>query len=140
MELNESIFSYLASYTAVSNIVSKRIYTDESHQNTPHTMPYITYSRVSEYEVDTLTEQTSMLIASAYQFDCYAKTRHGARDLAKQVRKAFKGKKGVLGTSGVTVSAIEKLNAMSDIDRDIKTGEIAYREMLEFRIWHYETN
>jgi len=140
MELNESIFSYLASYTAVSNIVSKRIYTDESHQNTPHTMPYIVYSRVSEYEVDTLTEQTNMLIASAYQFDCYAKTRHGARDLAKQVRKAFKGKKGVLGTSGVTVSAIEKLNTMSDIDRDTKSGEVAYREMLEFRIWHYETN
>ena len=140
MELNESIFNYLSNKIEIFNIVARRIYTDESQQTVPHTMPYIVYQRISEEEVDTLTEQDNMLIGSYYQFDCYAKTRHDARDLAKQVRKAFKGFSGVMGTGGVTVSAVNKINAFSDLERDSKTGELAFREMLEFQIWHYETD
>jgi hypothetical protein len=139
VELNESIFNYLKGVAVIAAIVQLRIYTDESRQSNPHTMPYIVYSKVSETEVDTMLEQSQMLIASTYQFDVWAKSRHAARDLAKQVRKAFKGFRGVMGTGGVTISAIEKINAMSDIDRDASTGEVAFREMLEFKIWHYET-
>ena len=140
MELNESIYVYLSSYTALTNLISTRIYTDESRQANPHTMPYLTYGKVSEIEVDTLTEQSTMLISSAYQFDVYARDRHTARNVAKQVRKAFKGLKGQIGgETGVTLSAVQKINALSDTDRDNTTGEIAFREMLEFQLWHYET-
>lgn len=141
MELNESLYVYLTSVAPLTALTSTRIYTDESRQTNPHTMPYIVYSKTSEFEVDTITEQANMLIASSYQFDIWARDRHTARDVAKQVRKAFKGLKGQIGgATGVTISAVEKVNAMSDIDRDNKTGEIAFREMLEFQIWHYETD
>ena len=139
MELNESIYKYLTSYAGLIALISTRVYTDQSRQDNPHVMPYLTYSRVSESEVDTLTEQATMLIASTYQFDAWARSRHEVRDVAKQLRKAFKGFKGVLTSGGVEVSGINKINAFSDVDRDTKTGELAFRESIEFQIWHYET-
>lgn len=141
MELNESLYVYLTSVSPLTNLISTRVYTDESRQTNPHIMPYVVYSKISEFEVDTIEEQANMLISSSYQFDVWARDRHTARDVAKQVRKAFKGLKGQIGgVTGVTISAVEKINSSADIERDNKTGEIAFREMLEFEIWHYETN
>ena len=140
MELNDSIYSYLSSISAITNLTSTRIYPDQQVQKNGYTYPYVTYSMVSEIEVDTIKEQDNMLISSAYQFDVWANTRTSAKAVAKQIRKAFKGFKGVLGTNGVTVSAIEKINAMSDIETNTEGKVIAYREMLEFQIWHYETD
>ena len=140
MELNDSIYSFLSSVSALTTLTSTRIYPDQQTQKNGYTYPYVTYSMVSEIEVDTIKEQTNMLISSAYQFDVWAATRTSAKAVAKQIRKAFKDKKGVLGTNGVTVSAIEKINATSDLETNTEGKVIAYREMLEFQIWHYETN
>jgi hypothetical protein len=95
---------------------------------------------ISENEVDTFTEQTNMLISSIYQFDVWSNTRTNAKAVAKQIRKAFKGKKGTLGTNGVTLSAVRKINAFSDVDVDGDGRVLGYRETLEFEFWHYETN
>ena len=141
MELNESIYKYLTSYAGLIALISTRVYTDQSRQDNPHVMPYLTYWKVSGTRVDTISEQSTMLFGATYQFDVFARTRHEARDVAKQLFKAFKGFKGVMGgTGGVTISAIElDGNEFSDTDRDAKTGELAFRESQEFQIWYYET-
>ena len=140
MELNDSIYSYLSSITDITDLTSTRIYPDQQVQKNGYTYPYITYDMVSEIEVDTIKEQDNMLISSAYQFDVWASTRTSAKAVAKQIRKAFKGFKDVMGTNGVTISAIEKINASSGLETNAEGRVIAFREMLEFQIWHYETD
>jgi len=141
MELNESIYAYLTSVTAVKNLINLRLYPDKQKQKSSYTFPYVTYRMIYESEVDTIKEQTNMLIASTYEFETWSNTRAGAKAVAKQIRKAFKGFKGIMGgTGGVTVSAIEKVNAFSDTEEQADGTPVAYRESVEFTIWHYETN
>ena len=140
MELNDSIYTYLASVAALTSLTSTRIYPDRQKQKTSYTFPYITYQMLSEYEVDTIKEQTNMLIASTYEFTVWASTRTSAKAVAKQLRKAFKGFKGVMGgAGGVTISAIEKINAYGDTTEEGDGGTLTFREAQEFEIWHYET-
>src|SRR5574344_1243907 len=139
MELNESLYSYLTSASALTALVSTRIYPDKVSEKSTYTYPYITYELVSEDEVETFTQQDTGLINSTYQFDVWAKSRASAKDVAKQLRKAFKNLKGqVGGTGGVTLSAVNKISHTTDVEE--KDGiVIAYRDMQEFEIWHYET-
>lgn len=139
MELNESLYSYLTSVSALAALVGTRIYPDKAIEKVSYIYPYITYEFVSENEVDTFTQQNTGLINSTYQFDVWAKSRASARDVAKQLRKAFKNLKGQIGgTGGVTLSAVNKVSHTTDVEE--KDGiVIAYRDMQEFEIWHYET-
>jgi len=141
VELNESIYAYLTSITDITNLISTRLYPDKIKQKSSYTLPYTTYRMISEFEVDTIIEQTNMLIASTYEFETWASTRASAKAVVKQIRKAFKGFSGVMGgVGGVNISAIEKINAFSDTEEQTDGTHVAYRESVEFQIWHYETD
>ena len=139
MELNESLFKYLSSYAGVSALVGEKIYKEFSLANPSDNTPYITFSLVSEGEIDTFEQPTTGLISSMYQFDVWAKSRSSATSVSKQLRKAFKNLKGQIGgAEGVTLSAVKKVSRTTDIEE--KNGLIiAFRDMQEFEIWHYET-
>lgn len=133
-EINESIYLYLSTYAALTSLVGTRIYQDGQKQKTSYTYPYITYSLVSEEEVETLQTPSNNLMGPIYEFNIFATTRPSAAAVAKQIRKAFKNFNGVMGTGGVTVSAVEKISHSTD---DLE-GAI-FSDSQEFQIWHYET-
>ena len=84
--------------------------------------------------------QDNVLLSPIYQFDIWASSRSSARNVAKQLRKAFKNLTGQIGgVTGVTLSGVRKVAHTSDIDE--RDGVlIAFREMLEFQIWYLETD
>lgn len=138
MELNESLYSYLTSVTALTALVGDRIYPDRAGEKTQK--PYLTYELVSEGEVDTLTQPDTVLIGpTILQFDVWANSRSSARDVAKQLRKAFKNLKGQIGgPEGITLSSTSRVSHTTDFEE--KDGiVVAYRDMQEFEFWYYET-
>lgn len=140
MELNESLFVYLSSYESLSDLVGTKIYKGVPESNPSDILPYITYSLVSESETETFKQpDKNGLISSIYQFDVWASTRTSVASISKQLRKAFKNLTGQIGgTEGVILSAVRKVSRTTDIEE--KNGAIvAYRDLQEFEIWHYET-
>lgn len=138
MEINEALYSYLASYPNLTSLVSNRIYPDVLPQNTPY--PAITYQDISETEIDTFNQPASTLMMPVYQFNCWGSTRASAKAVAKQLRAAFKNYKSTTmgGAGGVSVSAIRKLNQLSDIETDKDGKIIAYRTFIDFEIAYQE--
>jgi hypothetical protein len=140
LELNESIYSYLTSLTAITNLVSTRIYPDRVSQKSSYTYPYITYELVSEEPVDTFIMQNNVLFGATYQFNVWGESRSSVRNVSKQIFKAFKNLKGKIGgINGVTLSAVEPVMHMTDLETDNNGNTIAYGDIQEFQIWHYET-
>jgi hypothetical protein len=137
LELDEALYTYLKSYSGLAN-VSQRIYPEQLPQKPKY--PAITFQEISESEVETLSTPAGNLIATTYQFDCWDSTKVGVNTIAKNLRKAFKNYSGLTGgANGVQISAIVKLNRLSDTERDANGVVIVRRVMLEFQIWHYET-
>lgn len=135
MEINEALYSYLSTYAGLSALISTRIYPDILPQDP--TYPAITYSDVSEDEVETFNTPNT-LIGPTIQFTCWGETRASTKAVAKQLRLAFKNYSGVMaGESGLTVSAIKKINSISDIETE-NNRIIAYKVMMDFEIWYQE--
>lgn len=139
MELDESLVAYLKSVTALTALIGTRIYADRKSESTSTTNAYITYELVSENEVETLTQPDTVLLGTVYQFDVWAASRSSARNVSKQLRKAFKNLKGQIGgVTGVTISAVRKITHTTDLEEQ-NGVVVAYRDMQEFEIWYYET-
>lgn len=134
--LNESIYQFLVSDEDIFEKLGNRIYTD--FPITP-IQPYLIYRVISEYDIETLTDQSSKLIATTIQFDVYSLERHTSRDIILLVQKAFKNLYGEIGDNEkTTISAVNKLNRYTGMERNNNTGEQYFIETLELRIWNYE--
>lgn len=132
MSLYDAIFSILKTDSAIFTITSNRIYTDEQIEDFKKT--FIRYFRVSEFEIETLTNQTKMLISANIQIDCFSNTRHDADALAILVRKRLKDLSGTF--QGVEIQTVIKQNRYSGLEKD--GDELYYIESLEFQFWYYE--
>jgi predicted aminopeptidase len=78
-----SIRAYLLTKTAVTDLVSTRIYTDIVPQGA--TLPAIAYSKISTTPDHTLGNLAGVSHCRM-QFDCYATTRAAANDIAEAIR------------------------------------------------------
>jgi hypothetical protein len=134
--LEESIYQHIIADAAIFAKTGNRVYMDCP---TDLSLPMIIYKLISEFDIETLTDQDKKLIASTFQFDCYSKDRHEAKEIAKLVLKTFKNFSGEMGgTIKTGISATNKLNRFSGTDKDTKTGQEIYIETVELMIWNYE--
>jgi hypothetical protein len=100
--------------------------------------PAITYTIISEDEVDTF-EQPSTMIGPTFQFDCWATSNSTARALATALRSSFKNLSGMIGgTAGVTVAGIEKISSIDNQYTDSDGRIIAHVVSADYQIWYQE--
>lgn len=101
--LEEGLYSYLASYSGLTALVSTRIY--PLRMPADATLPCVTYQRISTPR--TLTMDTSGatgdLTSPRIQFDAWDTTQSSVKAITDQLRAALNGKTG--STGGVTIRA-----------------------------------
>lgn len=136
MTIQEALYSYLSGYSAITTYTSNRIYP----MNLPQVPKYpaITYTIISEEEVDTF-EQPSTMIGPIFQFDCLATSNSTARALATVLRTRFKNLSGMIGgTAGVTVAGVEKISSIDSQFTDADGRIIAHVVSADYQIWYQE--
>lgn len=110
--LEEGIYSHLAAESAITDLVSTRIYPRQLPQNP--TYPALTYRRVSTRTQHTHNEADTLPFPR-FQFSCYAATYTGTKALANALRGVLDGFKGAFGGS-LTVGAILWENELDGFD------------------------
>lgn len=136
MTIQEALYSYLSAYTALTTYTSNRVYPEYLPQAPKY--PCVSYARISEEEVDTL-EQPDTLIAPTFQVDCFATSAATANAMGVVVRAAFKNYSGLMGgSSGVTVSAIDKVSSINNTYTDSDGRIIAHVVSADYQIWYQE--
>ncbi len=88
--IDDAIYNELSNHAGLTALVSTRIYPDELPEGC--VFPAVRWGEAS-LTVDYSHEGDLNLDSTRRQFDCYAATRTGARDVADQVRAALAGKK-----------------------------------------------
>ena len=137
MRIDEAVYTYLSGYAGLTALVGKRIYPDIAPQQAIY--PCLTYQMLSEEEVNTFTQPNSTMIGVVFSFSVWGSTRASSKAASEQLRLAFKNYSGVTGgVGGVTVSGVEKLGSISDIDIDSDGKIIAYKTIMDFKIWYQE--
>lgn len=114
--IETTLYTVLSTDTAVSNIVSTRIYPLIAPQDSA--MPAVVYQRVSTVPVNSLAGDSG-LDAVRIQISCWASTYAGAKSLAVAVKNAV-----------LTMNAITEME-MDDMEDETRL----YRVILDFRIW-----
>lgn len=129
MILEESLFSFLSSDTAVGAFIAERIYGLIQPQK--GVQPCIVYSRIATDRTQTLCT-TDSKVRAALLLDCYDKTYLGSKRLAQAVRQTLIDFSGDM--AGTRVSSIS-LEAEVDLD-DPEPG--LYCVSQRYLIWFTE--
>ena len=132
MIIEEALVAYLTGYAGLSALIGTRLYPLRLPENP--TYGAVTYHRISGPRVQSHSGPSG-LAYPRFQFDCYATSYLGAKNVATQVRIALDGFKGTMGgTSGVAVSS-----ALSQNDRDFyDPATRTWRVSTDFIIGHAE--
>jgi hypothetical protein len=127
--IDAGILARLSAVTAVSTIVSTRIYNNISAQNAA--LPYIVFKRISSSRE--LPHSGAIgLCRARFQFDCVGKTPTLAKQLAGAVRNALHGYSGSVG--GETIMKSELVNEV-----DITLIDFGHAVILDFMISYTES-
>lgn len=129
MILEESLFSFLSSDTAVAALVADRIYGAIAPQTAP--LPRIVYKREDSNRTQTLCK-TDSKVRAIMILECYDKTYKGAKQLAKVVRQTLTDFSGDM--AGTRVSTV-----ILDSDPDGEDPEPGLHCVSQrYFIWHIE--
>tara|TARA_R100000458_G_scaffold45780_1_gene44108 strand:+ start:4918 stop:5310 length:393 start_codon:yes stop_codon:yes gene_type:complete len=111
MIVGKAIYNILSNVTAVTDIVSTKIYPEIAPQN--ESQPYIVYSVVSNSPTDTKEENGNVDEASIEVY-CFNTKYSTAIDLGVAVRAALERKNGTFG--GVKIQSINYINEQMDVN------------------------
>ncbi|NBT05450.1 MAG: DUF3168 domain-containing protein [Betaproteobacteria bacterium] len=125
----------LVTTTAVSSVVSSRVYPLLAPQAAP--LPFITYRRTGIRRAQTLGGPMGVPQVSV-DFDVYATTYEGARDLADRCRVVLDGYGGTFDNTEVKQTSLE--NEQDDFVQ-LAGADMppVYSVKLSFDIWWQET-
>jgi hypothetical protein len=116
--------------TALSGVVGGRVYPEAAPQDI--VLPMVIYTRKSRDPLSTLLGATGD-VNSEIVFECYAKTKLEALDVADDVRAAIvAARSSVLGGSGVLPVQYE----MPVSTEDYTPETMEYMEPVGFGFWH----
>jgi hypothetical protein len=108
--LEESLFSFLSSDTAVGSVVADRIYGLIQPQK--GLQPCIVYSRIATLRSQTLCA-TDSKVRAMLLIDCYDKTYKGSKLLAEVVRQTLTDFSGDMAGTRISSVALD-----AEVDRD----------------------
>lgn len=134
-EPRKAVYTVLSGSTAVTALVSTRIYPVLAPQDT--TLPYVTYQRGSLTPYQSMTESAGLLDA-LITVSCWGETWPSVSSVADAVRTALKDKKGAIGT-GATAQTVERMFLEDERDDAVlletESGFLAvYNTDLDFRV------
>lgn len=129
--IGENLAEYLYSVSALTALVSRRIYPLAMPQEP--TLPAVTYTRVSTTRPATIGGGKPGLSMTRFQIDCYGSTYAAADAVAEAVRGALQGYQGTL--SGSVVAQNISVVDTTDIYED---ETLESRISLDVEIWHNE--
>lgn len=136
MTLLEALHVYLSSKSAVTDLVSTRIYRHGRRQSTA-TLPAITYRKISGS--DALYQAgVSTLGEARIEIECWASTPSGAEALKDVVRDQLQGYDGTI-TSGEESVVIVRAHFESDAEfhdpPQDKSGDGTYLASIDLFVW-----
>jgi hypothetical protein len=131
MEIEEALRAYLLTKTALTALVSTRIFPDDISDSAA--LPCVVYIKVSDVKDHLLTGQ-STLERPVFQFSAYAATKTAVRAITNQLKTVLCDYSGTL--SGVVVQKIELQNEMSSLETGGEGASKIYIEDLEFEVNH----
>lgn len=129
MTIETGIFDLLSNTSAVSTLVSARIYPLRLPQDP--TYPAITYRRISGVRINNLLAASGRA-HPRFQIDCWGSTITSARAVATAVRQALNCYRGLM--DDVTAS----VHIENEIDLDEDDAKV-YRVSQDYFISHTET-
>jgi hypothetical protein len=129
MILEESLFSFISSDTAVAAIIGNHMYGSIAPQHAP--LPRIVYWREDSARSQTLCK-TDSKVKAIMILECYDKTYKGSKELAKVVRQTLTDFSGDMAGTRVSTVILD-----SDPDgEDPEPGLYCVRQ--RYFIWHTE--
>jgi len=131
MNVGQIIYGRLSATSAVTALVSTRIYPDMAPQNA--TFPYIVFQKLNTSPTDT-KEGVSPLDKLLVQVDCYSNNYDNAHALAAAVRTALDRYAGTI--NGHVVDKIIFSNDSSGSPQDVptSTGSMIYWASQDYEI------
>lgn len=129
MEIEEAFTSYLLSYTALTALISNRIYPEELPLGTQ--LPAVVWIKISDVKEHTLEGQYKQE-QPIFQFTTYGTTKAAVRAVTNQLKAALCDYRGTL--SGIFIQKIELQNEMSNLEKSSDGTLKIYTEDLEFQI------
>lgn len=133
--MTNDLRTYLLAQSAISDVVSTRIYPVWLPQNV--TYPCITISRVSESHGHNLDSASGYAI-SRYQIDCWATSYATAYTLADAVRGELSGFAGTMGSTTVDSVVLENESDLHEPPSDGGSRGM-YHIACDYIICHQET-
>jgi hypothetical protein len=130
MPIEEMIYSRLTATTALTDLVSTRIYPLVRPQDS--VIPSVVYWRVSNPIIFAMSTSDE-ISTPRFQFDCYGASFSATRSVARQVKKAIDRWGTSTGTPVVIRSDV--VNEMDDYDSDLSE----YQSIVEAIIYHSTT-
>ena len=131
MDVDAALRAYLLTKTALTALISTRIYPDDISDGAA--FPCVVYLKVSDTP-DYTHDGISSLHGPTIQFSAYATTKAVARSISKQIKAALCDFTGTL--SGVRIQYIKLINELSSLET-LTIGK-AYVEDLEFQVIYEE--
>lgn len=139
MIIEAAAYAKLQTVTAVTDLVSTRIYPNHAPQAA--TMPYIVYNRISQQRIRHMTA-TTQLRETRIQYDCIAADPLSARNVADALIAALDHDSGTWDSGGSNQASIAHAfidNNISDFDQPTSgEDEGNYRVIVDVVIWHAE--
>lgn len=126
----DNLYTYLAAQSAITSIVSTRIYPIILPQKP--TYPAVTYSEDDSNYTESFVGQTDH-VQSIFQLDAWATTYAGATTLGEAIRTSLQNTSGSFG--GITIQRCTVLSGPISVYED---SVEAYRQTYIFSIWHNE--
>lgn len=130
MSIEEAIYSRLTGSTALTDLVSTRIYPSEAPQDAAN--PRIVYWRVSN-PMEFLLNSSDELLAPRFQFDIYSTSFSQARSIARQVRTRLNKWGDLTGTP--SIARCDVVNEFDGYDWDLNL----HQSVVEVEIMHTST-
>lgn len=130
MTIEAALVKHLTEHAGLASVLGGRVF--PKHRPQQPAYPAIVYHRISgprEHSHD----GASGLAHPRFQFDCYAPTYAGAKDLSERVRAALDGYRGLMGGS-VDVNGAFLEDDDDGYDDDLQV----YWWRQDFIIWHNE--
>jgi len=136
IELPQSVYYKLSNTSAVTTLVSTRIYPNIAPQKAA--LPYVTFSQISRVHAHAAGADAGTYMARV-QVDSWADDYLEVYGVAKQVRIAFQDFMGSMaGASDTfTVQRIFYDGWLDLSEMSVETNEITYRVTQDFLVWHY---
>jgi hypothetical protein len=130
MLLEESLYSFLTSDSAVSAMVEDRVFAEIAPQKSP--LPRIVYTRIATQRTQSLCK-TDSKVRALMQIDLYDRTYKGSKDLAKLIFNTL-----IDFTGNMAGTRVSSVISDSEVDLDDPDPGL-YRVSQTYFIWFVES-